>query len=141
MNAPIYVASPFIHPGSLPPAQPLEVPDLLRQLIDLQRQQLELQKQQAAQSDEKARWTNFYGRWKDEFPELPRTCKQILPALERAYLGMLNDLSEKVSEDENDGLNNEFTLAELLDRYGVRLNQLASIVNQVGQLANLTPAE
>jgi hypothetical protein len=47
---------------------------------------------------------------------------------------MITELTEKLSED-NDPLDNDFALQEFLDRYGMRLAQLGSILNLVAPLA------
>jgi len=137
---PIYVAPPQIHPSHLPPPAG-EVTELLRQMVDLQRQQVDLNRVLAANVDERARWTTFYGRWSSEFPDLPVSCKRVLPAIERAYMGLLRDLSERVADEDQEPLDNEFALAEFLDKYGVRMQQLAGIMGQVGNMSNLAPVE
>ena len=47
---------------------------------------------------------------------------------------MIHDLTDRLNEDEH-GLENEFTLQEFLDRYGMRLAQLGTILNLVAPLA------
>lgn len=140
MNSPIYVMPPQIHAGSAA-KQSDEVAGLLKQLLEIQKQQLEMQRTLLANSDERARWNNFYSRWCAEFPELPQTCKRSLPAIERAYLTLLRNLSERVADSGDDSLDNEFTIGEFLDQYGMRLGQLAGILSQVGNLASIAPTE
>ena len=62
-------------------------------------------------------------------------CRQVLPVLERAYLSLLGELTEKLAA-EPDALADEFVLSEFLDRYGMRLGQLANILGQVAPLAD-----
>ena len=137
MNPPIYVTPPMVVLPDAPP--PAETNDLLRQLVDLQREQLVAMRQQAASQDGLARWKSFLARWQDEFPDVGGACKQVLPVVERAYLGRIQDLTLKVQESEGDGLDNEFALAEFLDRYGMRLSQLGVVLGQLGTLADATP--
>jgi len=140
MNLPIYVAPPSFHGQQLPPA-PSEVPELLRQMIELQKLQIELHKQQLANADDRAKWANFYSRWSGEFPELPTSCKKILPALERSYLSFMQDVTERLADGDADVLDNEFAISEFLDRYGIRLAQLGGILNQFNNMAGLAPNE
>ena len=143
MNAPLYVTPPPIMP--LPDAEPAappmsEVTQLLKQLIGLQQQQVGLMKAQLANQDSSQRWKNFLSRWSEEFPNIGVACKQAAPLLERAYLTLLSELTERVNTAEGDELGNEFALGEFLDRFGIRLGQLSNILGQVGPLADATPA-
>ena len=141
MNASILVTSPAV---MLPPStagQPAstEVADLLRQLIDVQKDQLAFHKAQAAAAD--GRWRAFLARWQDEYPDVGQSCRQILPTVERAYLALITDLTDRLKDGDADGLDTEFALAEFLDRYGMRLGQLGTILSQVGPLADAAPPE
>ncbi len=142
MNAPIYVTPPPVVPLPDAPAQPSAgvVPQLLRQLIGLQQQQVGLLKTQVANQDSGTRWRNFLARWAEEFPNIGAACKQAAPVLERAYLNLLRELTDRVNADDADDLDNEFALSEFLDRFGMRLGQLSNILGQVGPLADATPA-
>ena len=127
-------------PDSPPPhAGPGEVADLLRQMVELQREQIGLMRAQQMASDEKSRWQNFYNRWSNEFRELPGRCKSALPGIERAFLELVGELTDRLVGDEAIDLESEFALAEFLDKYGVRLAQLGNILGQVGHLSNVTP--
>ncbi len=141
MNSPIYVTPPSMVLPETPVENPLETSELLRQLVDLQREQLSVLRAQAASQDGLARWRSFLARWQDDFPEVGPACKKVLPVVERAYLGMIQELTDKVQESAGDGLDNEFVLAEFLDRYGVRLGQLGVVLGQLGTLADATPVE
>jgi hypothetical protein len=124
-------------PTTAPP--PLAI-DLLRQILDVQREQLALQKQAAAAHDTGSRWRAFLARWQQDFPELPDSCRHALPVLERAYGGLIAELAEHLRRDGTDALDNEFTLAEFLDRYGMRLSQLSSLLSLVAFLAEAANA-
>lgn len=134
-NAPLFVtpAGPVQIPES--PFPGAEIADLLRQSIDLQREQVQLLRAQQAAGDGVARCRAFLARWAGEFPDAGPACKQALPALERAYLTLLTDLAAKVKEL-GDDLQEDFVMAEFLDRYGIRVNQLGGIINQVGPIAD-----
>ena len=140
MDASIIVSSPMLRlPDSPSAVGNAESADLLRQMIELQREQLGLMRARHAASDDKARWQNFYNRWAGEFPELPGLCKGVLPTVERAFLELLQELSEKLTGEDAVDLASEFAMAEFLDKYGVRLAQLGNILGQVGHLSNVVP--
>ncbi len=141
MNAPVYVLPPSLtvngHPDG-PPAP--EVPDLLRQLVALQQEQVRLLKVQQASQDVGARWRAFLARWENEFPDIGSACQQSMPILERAYLTLIRDLTEKLAE-EPDALVDEFVLSEFLDRHGARLCQLGNVIGQLAPLADAASNE
>ena len=140
MNAPIYVTPPPIVPLPEAPPQPVPVvPQLLKQLIGLQQQQVALLKTQLANQDSGARWRNFLARWGEEFPNIGPACKQAAPVLERAYLTLLREVTERVNSGDAGDLEDEFVLGEFLDRFGMRLSQLSNILGQIGPLADATP--
>ncbi|MBN9517970.1 hypothetical protein J0H58_05545 [bacterium] len=139
-NAPLFVTP--VGPIQIPesPFPGAEIADLLRQSIELQREQLQLVRAQQAAQDGVARCRAFLARWAGEFPDVGPACKQTLPALERAYLALLSDLTAKV-KDLGDDLQDDFVMAEFLDRFGIRVNQLGGIINQIGPIADAAPAE
>ncbi len=131
--------------GTPTPAQPGEVnTDLLRQILDLQRDQLaqilQVQREHLALAknmaqDNNARWRTLLGRWQKDLPDLMDYCKQAYPALERAYVHMIAAMVQEVSEKDHDDLDNEFTVQDFLDRYGMRLGQLGHMVHVIGSIA------
>jgi hypothetical protein len=135
MNAPVYVMPSILTVQGQQPGAPLEVTDLLRQLLAAQQEQVALMKAQLASQDGSNRWRAFLTRWNEEFPGLGSACKQVLPSLERAYLSLIRDLTEKLVTDADD-LSDEFVLMEFLDRYGMRLMQMGNMLNQIGPLAD-----
>ena len=141
MNAPLYVAPPVLVPPPEPTPPTREIVDLLRQMIALQQEQLGLLKTQVAGQEGGNRWRSFLSRWEHEFPNIGAACKQALPALERAYLGLIRDLTERVNAGDGTELDDEFALGEFLDRYGIRLGQLANILGQIAPLAEAAPAD
>lgn len=136
MNAPLYV-TPTPLPGGVPSSN-AEVADLLRQLLDVQREQVTLLRAQQAATDNLSRWRAFLNRWNGEFPEVGGGCKQILPVLERSYLTVLQDMTERV-RDLGDSLEDEFVLGEFLDRYGLRVTQLGNIISSISPIADAVP--
>jgi hypothetical protein len=111
---------------------PPEVVDLLRQILEVQREQLNYQRAAAAAHDMTARWRAYLSRWQNEFPDLSENCRKAMPTLERCYGQMIADLTDKLDDDP---LDNEFGVQEFLDRYGMRLAQLGTILNLVAPLA------
>ena len=143
MDQSLYATAP---PLKLPEPQPVaprapgdsggEVAELLRQVVELQREQLAALRVQMAAQDQSARWRQFLARWQGEFPTVGASCRQALPAIERAYLTLAQDLADHVQAE---GIDSEFALAEFLDRYGVRVAQLGGVLAQVGPLADAAP--
>ena len=136
MNAPLYV-TPMPLPGGVPSSN-AETADLLRELLDVQREQVAILKQQQAAADNLARWRAFLSRWHGEFPDIGGGCKQILPVLERSYVIMLQDLTERVREI-GDDLEDDFVMSEFLDRYGIRVSQLGNIISSISPIADAAP--
>jgi hypothetical protein len=114
--------------------------ELLRQLLDVQREQLHLARAMAAAHDAQARWRQVLARWTEDFPSLPEACKHVLPTLERAYIELISELTGRL-RDGDESIDNEFALAEFLDRYGMRLGQLGTLLSVVGPLAEVAAAE
>jgi hypothetical protein len=140
MTAPVYVMPPSLTVQGQPIGPANELADLLRQLIAGQQEQVALLKTQAANQDGAARWRAFLARWEGEFPGIGTACKQALPALERAYLALLRELTDKIASDP-DALTEEFVLSEFLDRYGMRTGQLANLISQLAPLADASAQE
>lgn len=139
MEPSIYVTSPQVKlPEGTSGAPPTDPIPLLMRLIQLQEEQLAVLKAQRAASDSQSRLRAFLTRWQGEFPDVGKQCKAVLPTIERAYLSLVQDLIDKAN-DEDQELDSEFTLNEFLDRYGNRLGQLASVLSQLGPLADASP--
>jgi hypothetical protein len=137
MNFQIDVTSAVPATPAEPPPAPSNVPetvDLLRQLLEVQREQLAYQRAAAAAHDHTARWRAFLTRWQEELPGLADACRKAMPHLERCYGQLIRELTERLT-DEDDALASDFALQEFLDRYGMRLAQLGTILNLVGPLA------
>jgi hypothetical protein len=127
------------------PPQPGEInAELLRQLLELQRDQfaqiLQVQREHLALAknmaqDNNTRWRTLLSRWNKDLPELTNQCKQAYPALERAYVHMIASMVEEVTDKADDELDNEFTIQDFLDRYGMRIGQLGHMVHVIGSLA------
>jgi hypothetical protein len=104
-------------------------------MLEVQREQLNLLRVSVAAHDAGSRWRAFLARWRTDFPELPESCRVALPILERTYGAMINELSDQLRQQGSDALDTDFALQEFLDRYGMRLAQLGTILNLVAPLA------
>jgi len=72
----------------------------------------------------------------EDFPELPDSCQQALPILEkRSYSALIAELAEYLAPRRSESLDTDFALQEFLDKYGMRLGQLGTILKSGGPLA------
>ena len=62
------------------------------------------------------------------------------PAVAAEAPRVIKELTNRLKPEDPDDLENEYTLNEFLDKYGIRLGQLATILSQVGPLAEAAPA-
>ncbi|MCS6852741.1 MAG: hypothetical protein NZ700_16410 [Gemmataceae bacterium] len=130
------VVTPPNAAAEIPMAEPVsETTELLKQILDVQREQLALMQASSAAHDHTQRWKAFLSRWHEDFPGLAAACKQVVPILERTYASLLADLVAHLREQGEGALDNEYTLAEFLDRYGMRLGQLGAVLGLVASLA------
>jgi hypothetical protein len=126
--------------ATFPALQPVSAPstdvhDLLRQILEVQREQLAHLRAFLGAHDGGARWRAFLERWRQDFADLPQTCRQALPILERSYGKLIAELTDQLCQNGSDALENDFALQEFLDRYGMRLTQLGTILNLVAPFA------
>ena len=132
-------------PGMPPPQPPTDLANLgalLQQMLEVQRQQLAHLQTLVSAHDGAARWRAFLARWRQDFPELADACRQAIPTLERTYSKIISELTDQLGENGSDALENEFALQEFLDRYGMRLTQLGTLLNMVAPLADASsPSE
>ncbi len=142
MNFQVDVSSALSTPGAEPAPAPVpatqEVVDLLRQILEVQREQLACLRASAAAHDTTARWRAFLSRWQQELPDLSEGCRKAMPLLERSYGHLIHELTSRLNDDAYD-LENEFSLQEFLDRNGMRLAQLGTILNLVAPLGEAGP--
>jgi hypothetical protein len=110
----------------------VEMLALLRQILEVEREHLSFLR---ATHDANARWRAFLARWREDFPDLPDSCQQALPVLERSYSALISELADYLRQDGTETLDTDFALQEFLDKYGMRLAQLGTILNLVAPLA------
>src|SRR5438067_1908857 len=112
-----------------------DVHDLLRQILEVEREQLSQLRGFLGVHDGGARWRAFLERWRPHFADLPDSCRQALPILERCYGKLIAELTEQLCLNGIEALDNDFSLQEFLDRYGMRLTQLGTILSLVAPFA------
>ncbi len=125
-----------------PAAANSETVDLLRQILEVQREQLTHLQASSAAHDTSSRWRAFLARWREDFSDLPTACRETVPILERTYGKLITELTDHLRQNGDDALESDFALQEFLDRYGMRLAQLGTILNLVAPLAEAgSPSE
>lgn len=112
-----------------------EVPTLLRQMLEVQREHLNQLRTFLGAHDGGARWRAFLERWRQDFGDLPKACREALPILERSYGKLIAELADQLCQNGSEALETDFALQEFLDRYGMRLTQLGTILNLVAPFA------
>ncbi len=140
--------APYAPPtGQVPRPTSNLAADLLRQLLDIQREQLDLMKSHhqtlnaMAEAQNQARKRSWFDRWQEEFPNLPESCRQAMPILERAYLNLIATLTEEVKDVGNDSFESDFALRDFLDRFGLPLVHLGGILQAIAPLTEVQPQE
>ena len=132
-----FSTAPAETPAPPPPAGS-EMVDLLRQILETQREHLAYLR---ATHDATSRWRAFVARWREDFPDLAESCHEVVPILERSYGALIAELADHLREQGNGALDTDFALQEFLDRYGMRLAQLGTILNLVAPLAEANSQE
>ena len=117
---------------------------MLRHLIEMQRagftQLLELQREhlnhvKTVAQENQARWRTLLARWEKDHPEFADSCKTAYPLMEKSYVQMLANIVQEVAEAGDDALDNEFSVQEFLDRYGMKVGQLSHLLGVIGPLS------
>jgi hypothetical protein len=140
MNFQFEVAGPGAMPQQpVPQHAPANALELLREILEAQKEQNALMRHLIIANDSGHRWRTFLARWNEQYPELAASCKEVLPQIERAYMDIMNELSERLRDDGPDALDNEFSMGEFLDKYGMKLGQMGQILNLVTPLAEAAP--
>ena len=131
-------------PAPPQPVTPETVPDLLRQMLEQQNKLLtqliqvqteHLNQVRAAAQDNLARWRNLLARWQNDYPAFGEHCKKAYPLMEKAYVEMLATMVDELGQEEDEALNNEFSVQEFLDRYGMRVGQFSHLLTIIGPLS------
>jgi hypothetical protein len=115
---------------------------LLRQLVVMQDRQNQLLEQlvQSTVSVQKQRATELQ-QWKDANPQLSRACRRAAETLARVQAEFLEQLTEEISDGEENLLEGDFMLGEFVDRYGPRLAHLNGVLQVLAQLGSGVPVQ
>lgn len=129
-------------PAPQTPVDAAGLAGILQQMLEVQKQQLAHLQTLVSAHDGAARWRAFLARWRQDFPELADACRQAIPTLERTYSKLISELTDQLGPNGGDTLESDFVLQEFLDRYGMRLTQLGTLLNMVAPLADASsPSE
>ena len=133
-----YVVAPPTFALPMPPSTPMAEGQysLLRELIDVQREQLAFMRAAYESQNSSSRWQAFFARHGEEFPFVGEGCVRAFPIIERAFLRLLDDVVRRLTDEDAESIEDEFSLSEFLDRYGMRLAQLGNVLNILGPLAD-----
>ncbi len=55
--------------------------------------------------------------------------------MEKAYVGLLVAMAEETADQGDDALDNDFSVQDFLDRYGMRVGQMSHLLSVLGPLA------
>jgi hypothetical protein len=137
-----FIVAPPSHPlnSSTSPANEATA-DLLRQMLDVQREQLLVMQAAASEQGNQVRWRNFFDRWHEEFPNLPKAFREVLPTVERAYLRLMDEMVHHLTDEDSNQLDDDFSVSEFLDKFAIRASQIGTILNLVGQMSEAVRSE
>jgi len=107
----------------------------LQEIINLQREQLNHAR--GLHAENLNRWRTVLARWETHYPELPGNCKQIYPLMEKAYLNMLDNLSQELIDQGRDAFDSEFALQEFIDKNGQKLGQFGHLLSVIGPISEI----
>jgi hypothetical protein len=105
------------------------------EIINIQREQLNHAR--ALHAENLNRWRTVLQRWTEHYPELPGSCKTIYPVMEKAYLSMLDNLSQELIDQGKDAFDSEFALQEFIDKNGQKLGQFGHILSVIGPISEI----
>ncbi len=137
----IIVSAPLVQlPECVPvePAPTTETNRILNEMLQVQMQVLDHLQRPEEQPEEPNYTSYLIEKHRPEFNTLPEATRMVLPNLEQAYLRLMQEVVERLQDEDSQPLENEFALGELLDRYGVRLAQLSQLLGTLGQAARTT---
>ena len=121
-------------PQAVPPSE--NQSDLLRELVAVQKEQLAYLRAMHEAHNNIPRWQQLLLRWQEDFPGIGDECQKVIPIVEGAFLKLLEEVTRRLADEDQGDLDNEFALAEFLDRYGMRLAQLGNVLNILGPIAD-----
>lgn len=136
-------------PAGSTPSESMSVQMLLgvmQQMLDVQKQAYteminvlreQLNHARALHAENLNRWRTILARWEQNYPELPGNCKKIYPIMEKAYLSMLDNLSQDLVDQGQEAFDSEFALQEFIDRNGAKLGQFGHLLSVIGPISEV----
>ena len=106
-----------------------------QEIINIQREQLNHAR--GLHAENLNRWKTVLARWETHYPELPGNCKKVYPIMEKAYLSMLDNLSQDLVDQGQDVFESDFTLQEFIDRNGQKLGQFGHLLGVIGPISEI----
>jgi len=106
-----------------------------QEMINIQREQLNHAR--ALHAETLNRWRTILSRWAEHYPELPGSCKTIYPVMEKAYLSMLDNLSQELIDQGKDAFDSEFALQEFIDKNGQKIGQFGHLLSIIGPISEI----
>ena len=119
---------------------------VMQQMLDVQKQayqeMINIQREQlnhfrALHAENLNRWRTVLSRWETNYPELPGSCKRIYPVMEKAYLTMLDNLSQDLIDQGEEAFDSDFALQEFVDKNGQKLAQFGHILSVIGPISEI----
>ena len=109
---------------------------LLHDVLQVQRQQLELTREmlQVTRENRQRQQTELEA-WQRENQGVVERCREVLGILSRVHSGMLMEMADYISENEETLLESEFSISEFVDRFGPRLHHLSAMLGVLKQVS------
>ena len=110
--------------------------ELQRQSLELQRQQLELARE-AAQigREQRTRQIADLERWQSSHENVLEMSKESLANLEQVHAALIGEMSNYITENQENLIDGDFALTDFVDRFGPRLAHLNTMLAVLRPLA------
>ena len=110
--------------------------ELQRQSLELQRQQLELAREAAQiNREQRARQIAELERWQNSHDSVLDVSKESLSNLEQVHAALIGEMSNYISENQENLIDGDFALTDFVDRFGPRLAHLNTMLAVLRPLA------
>ncbi len=110
--------------------------ELQRQSLELQRQQLELAREAAQiNREQRSRQIAELERWQNSHDSVLDQSRESLANLEQVHAALIGELSNYVSENQENLIDGDFALTDFVDRFGPRLAHLNTMLAVLRPLA------
>jgi len=110
--------------------------ELQRQSLELQRQQLELARETAQiNREQRARQIAELERWQNSHEHVIELSKESLSNLEQVHAALIGEMSNYITENQENLVEGDFALSDFVDRFGPRLAHLNTMLAVLRPLA------